>query len=57
MLVLSKALTANPTRIGIQKTLAKPKFSVKERCNGSHSISRGRSPQWQNYNGYSAPQL
>ncbi|WP_219930044.1 hypothetical protein [Nostoc commune] len=28
-MVLSKALTANPTRIGIQKTLAKPLFSVK----------------------------
>lgn len=29
VLVLSKALTANHTRIGIQKTLAKPLFSVK----------------------------
>ncbi|MCC5624558.1 bifunctional serine/threonine-protein kinase/ABC transporter substrate-binding protein [Nostoc sp. CHAB 5715] len=28
VLVLSKALTANPTRIGIQKTLANPQFSV-----------------------------
>ncbi|MHC5598589.1 MAG: hypothetical protein ACYTXC_22060 [Nostoc sp.] len=28
VLVLSKALTVNPTRIGIQKTLAMPQFSV-----------------------------